>query len=242
MKMRSTLSEPGTNDSQTPDGESAGERECSQCSRRRPLTLFRWNRKRLGQRHRICRDCRRAQDKVRHVQRDGQDARRFVTLLHRTRTTNEDAALVSEMLKRFGGVNPLADQWMAEFCNAPVGSSFRSRTFQAVVELCVGASQDQLDVDELHQALDIEVLGLDRDIQHMTEEELMAEAARLETERGKLAAETEQKAQIVMSYLARLHADGYLATAFTAMLDNKLLILSAEDREMLATSLDNVGT
>ena len=172
--MCSAPSEPGINDSQTTFDESAGERECSQCSRRRPLTLFRWNRKRLGQRHRICRDCRRAQDKVRHVQRDGQHARRFVTLLHRTRTTNEVAALVSEMLKRFGGVNPLADQWMAEFCNAPVGSSFRSRTFQAVVELCVGASQDQLDVVELHQALDIEVLGLDRDIQHMTEEELTA--------------------------------------------------------------------
>lgn len=234
--MRSTIAKEETTDSETAVVENSDVRECSRCARCLPTSAFRWNRRSRGQRHSVCRECRRVADQLRRAEGCGLDVRSFLTLLHRARTLNEVNAVVGETLRHFGGAKRFANCWMAAFDAAPVGANFRGRTFLSIMQLSVHASQVRLGIDDLHQALELEVLVPDRDFDQMTDQELANTISRLEAERAR---ELDRKVRVVMNYLARLHADGYLVAVLSAMLDNQLLTPSQDDRNALVASLQN---
>lgn len=228
--MRSTPSIAGPNELETTAAEQPESRECSNCRRLLPLTEFRWNRRRLNQRHAQCKDCRRIADRLRSAERAGVDVRRFLATLHRARTVNEVASALRLAIDRFGGVAAFSKAWWHAFETASPASSFCSRSLLALLQLNSQLASVKHTLSELHQMLDAELADQDYNFDAMSDKELQQAIIDLTEQRR-------QQTWLFIKYLQRLHEESCLVPTLTAMLDCRRLILSREERDALAQSL-----
>jgi len=89
-------------------------RQCSRCREELPLAAFRLRRKGTGERHTLCRLCANAYARDHHRQLRHKAVQRFTVEAcdaHVHKQARDVAALVSEMLRRFGGPAAFAKIW-----------------------------------------------------------------------------------------------------------------------------------
>lgn len=228
--MRSTPTDEEAKDLQATNHDPTEARECSRCRRVLPLTEFRWNRRRLGQRHADCRSCRRIADQLRRAQRAGADVSKVLALLHRARSVNETGSVLTTAIHRFGGAKEFAAAWWRAFEASPPSSSFGPRSLVAILRLNSELLSAKQSFSELHQTLEAELADQQYDFDSMSDEELAATIEQLTEQRR-------QQAWLFIKYLQRLHEENCLIPTLKSMLDSRRLILSREDRDSLTASL-----
>ena len=88
---------------------------CTDCGEEKPIHRFRHRSRKDGTRHNQCNDCHAAYLRKCTAKKRSKDLRTFVHQVPRHRAPGALLALVANTVKRFGGVDQLAEFWVSEF-------------------------------------------------------------------------------------------------------------------------------
>lgn len=149
---------------------------CARCLHAKPVSQFRRRRRDEPCRQRTCRACHTAIERERrsfHRSRDDRTkVRRFVTAINAAPTSHHIAVLTQLVERELGGVERLAEEWLAHFHTArhQRGSKRAADFYNAILRLNVAVA---------------ELSPKPRDLSQMSDEELESElkSLRLKTER-----------------------------------------------------------